>query len=454
MKRLINLFLLLLVVSGSSFAQGIAFQHIGFEEALAKAKQEDKLVFIDFYTDWCGPCKQMAKYTFTDPAVGEYYNKHFINLKLDAEKEGRPQAQKYGVSSYPTTIFLDGKGNVVIKQSGSKNANTLLKMGRSAIDAKNSGWGIDDMKSEYPNRLNDEEFLKIYATKLQENKESPIDAIEAWLKVQTEIKEADVDMMEFLLKNINNLICGGKAEEIYLTNLEEYFDIATSTERSKLRLLHIGMVKATRSEAFRKNSPELMRTFINAFNSLPEKYISYMRETDDNGTYDDPTTFELDYLTLANDDEGYKKLATHYLDSLVSAKTLTQIREDDAALLKDYKENKFRPSLQANITIRMYEAGVTAVMQSKNIEMVGQQYLNRCAKKNADYKKLHQWLDYGEKLLPNVYRIDNLRGDVYAKQGKIKEAIKYKEQALAKIPEKDRRRPQIVKDIEKLNTQK
>lgn len=451
-KIVVTLCLLFAAFAGQVYAQGIKFEQLSFDEALAKAAKESKLVFIDFHTEWCAPCKQMAKYTFTDSVVGGYYNEHFINLKLDAEKEGKAQAKKYGVHSYPTTIFLNGDGEVVVKQSGAKGANSFLKMGRTAIEAQNSGWGIDEMKKEYPNRLHDEEFLKIYAVKLGENKESPIDAIEAWLKIQTEIKEDDVDMMEYLLANSQNLICGGKAEEIYLTNIDEYFDIATNTERQKLHLLRINMVKATRNEAFTRNSPELMRTFIKAFNSLSEKYITYLEEADDYGTYDDPTIFELDYLVLAKDYNGYKQLATQFLDSVSRAKTLAQIREEDAEIFKDYKENKFRPSLQANMTIKMYEAGKTAVYQTLLIEKVGRQYLNTCVEKKSDYEKLHQWIDYGEQLLPDVYRMDNLRGAVYTKQGKIKEAINYKEQALAKIPANDKKRAQIVKDLENLKT--
>lgn len=449
MNRLILTILALSLWFGQGFAQGIAFEHATFEEALAKAKAEDKLVFIDFYTDWCGPCKQMAKFTFTDPTVGDYYNKHFINLKLNAEKGGRPQAVKYGVHSYPTTIFLDGEGNVVVKQSGSKSTNAFLKMGRTAIEAQNSGLGIDELKKEYPNRLNDEDFLKVYIKALKENKESPIEAIEAWLKVQTETKESDVDMMEFLMENKNYIICGGKAEAVYLENIAEYLDIGTRMERNTLLVMRMTMIKATRAQALRTQNPELMRTFINAYNTLDEKQIAYYYN---NGAsislnFDN---YELEYAILAKDYVSYKKLATNYLDSIVASKPLAQIRQEDQATYIDYKENKFRPSLQGNSNLRYYEAGEIATFQTRAIEIEGGNFLKYCAEKKADYKKLHQWLDYGEQLLPDVYRIDNLRGDVYTKQGKIKEAIKYKESALEKIPERDRNRKQISYDLEQL----
>lgn len=85
-----------------SFAQGIEFFHGTWEEVKAKAKEADKLVFVDAYTTWCGPCKRMAANIFPLPEVGEFYNANFINYKLDMEKgEGPDFARKYGVRAIP-----------------------------------------------------------------------------------------------------------------------------------------------------------------------------------------------------------------------------------------------------------------------------------------------------------------------------------------------------------------
>ena len=75
---------------------GINFLHgTTWTEAVAKAKAENKLIFIDFYTQWCGPCLNMAQTVFSLPTVGYYYNQTFINLKIDAEEgEGITLAKK------------------------------------------------------------------------------------------------------------------------------------------------------------------------------------------------------------------------------------------------------------------------------------------------------------------------------------------------------------------------
>ena len=89
-------------------ATGIEFDHLTFEEAKAKALEENKLIFIDAYTSWCGPCKRMAANVFTNEAVGAYFNENFINLKIDMEKgEGPAIGRKYRVAGYPTLLFVD-----------------------------------------------------------------------------------------------------------------------------------------------------------------------------------------------------------------------------------------------------------------------------------------------------------------------------------------------------------
>ena len=58
------------------------FKNLNYNDALAMAKAEDKMVFIDFYTDWCGPCKVMARDVFPQKQVGDFFNAKFVCLKL------------------------------------------------------------------------------------------------------------------------------------------------------------------------------------------------------------------------------------------------------------------------------------------------------------------------------------------------------------------------------------
>ena len=59
---------------------------LSFEQAVELNKKEKKLIFIDIYTTWCGPCKMMDKFTFAEQNVAEILNKHFYPVKLNAEQ--------------------------------------------------------------------------------------------------------------------------------------------------------------------------------------------------------------------------------------------------------------------------------------------------------------------------------------------------------------------------------
>lgn len=119
----------------SNGPEGIKFLDISFEEALKKAKKEKKLVFVDAYAVWCGPCKWMEANTFQEKEVGDAFNKKFINLKIDMEKGAGPElARKYNVRAYPTLLLIDGDGNVVKRILGAKKKDQLLSDVEEYID--------------------------------------------------------------------------------------------------------------------------------------------------------------------------------------------------------------------------------------------------------------------------------------------------------------------------------
>ena len=112
-----NLFLLFAfaLFSLPIFGQGVDFQDLTPEEAVAKAKAENKHVFVDVYTDWCGPCHMMDAQVFPLKEVGDYFNPRFISIKVNAEKgkENAAFAKGYGVKAYPTFIVLNGDNELV-----------------------------------------------------------------------------------------------------------------------------------------------------------------------------------------------------------------------------------------------------------------------------------------------------------------------------------------------------
>jgi thioredoxin-related protein len=131
-KFLFSLFLIFSLTVGK--AQGIQFFEGSWQDALAKAQAEDKLLFVDAFAKWCGPCKAMAKNVFTQAQVGEFFNSNFINLKLDMEEtDGVTFGHKYPVQAYPTLFFIDGDGKVVKTIKGGQTPEGLVSLGNEAM---------------------------------------------------------------------------------------------------------------------------------------------------------------------------------------------------------------------------------------------------------------------------------------------------------------------------------
>lgn len=174
MKKKLFVLCLCLLSGHLIFAQGIVFQEGTLTEALAKAKQENKLVFVDVYTTWCGPCKMVAKTVFPQEKVGRYYNEHFINCKLDAEKgEGPEMVKKYGIKGYPTFLYLDGGGNLVYSFSGAKDVKGFLEEAdKVGVSAKYGGW--EKMQADYKDGKGNSDFLWDYYELVSQDKKDEV----------------------------------------------------------------------------------------------------------------------------------------------------------------------------------------------------------------------------------------------------------------------------------------
>ena len=113
---------------------GIKFHRGTWKEALAAAKKENKLIFLDIYATWCGPCKRLKSTTFSNSRVAKYFNEKFINVTLDGETgDGEILAEKYSITGYPSLFFINADGNVIAKGDGYMDADELLQLGRSAV---------------------------------------------------------------------------------------------------------------------------------------------------------------------------------------------------------------------------------------------------------------------------------------------------------------------------------
>lgn len=181
-----------------SAQEAIQFQELPFKDIIAKAKKEKKLVFIDAYASWCGPCKMMEKNVFTQKSVSDYYNTNFINARFDMEKgEGKDIASKFGVRSYPTYLFLNGEGELVSRNTGYMEESLFVAM---AQDINSPGNKKGSLKDRFAGGEKDPEFL-INIMKLNANTDYEFakKASERYFQNKKKTEELTKDEIGFLL---------------------------------------------------------------------------------------------------------------------------------------------------------------------------------------------------------------------------------------------------------------
>jgi len=150
-------------------SQGIAFKEGSWKDIQEMAQKENKPIFLDIYTSWCGPCKLMSKQIFTKEEAGEFFNAHFINYKIDAEKgEGIEIAKTYKINSYPTCLFLTHDGKVVSSFIGFKNIKDFMLEGKKAVKNFQILPELLVLETAYNNGKRQKDFLKEYCSKREE----------------------------------------------------------------------------------------------------------------------------------------------------------------------------------------------------------------------------------------------------------------------------------------------
>ncbi len=147
MKKLVLLFLL----TAFSFGAQAQVKWMTMKEAVAAQKKNNKPIFIDAYTVWCGPCKMLDKNTFSNAEVAKVLNEKYNPVKFNAEGnetivfngktysnpkyvEARKNsrnglhefARAIGVNAYPTMKVIDASGKATKNIVGYRNAQQLL----------------------------------------------------------------------------------------------------------------------------------------------------------------------------------------------------------------------------------------------------------------------------------------------------------------------------------------
>lgn len=152
---------------GNSTAQGIVFHdNTPWADIVKMAEEQDKLIFIDCYTTWCGPCKILAREVFPQQKVGDFFNPNFICVKYDMEKgDGKMLNERYKeyIPGYPTLLIIDKQGHVKQQMAGFQEADALIQNAQMAL----KGRDLFTLRKEYESGNRDIGFLVDYMASLE-----------------------------------------------------------------------------------------------------------------------------------------------------------------------------------------------------------------------------------------------------------------------------------------------
>lgn len=201
-------YLLFCVIAGTGLcadvlAQGVAFrQNENWEDLLAEARSRDQLIFVDVYTDWCGPCKRMDKEVFTDERLAGMMNKNFINVKLNAEKGiGISLAKRYNVFSYPTYLFVNGDGTLIYRANGYTPVHRMMNELSNALSEKEAPVTLLQMDSVYLTGRADTTFLYSYIRKRTKLRQDNSELLDEYCAMLNSAQQTSLKTLQLIAEN-------------------------------------------------------------------------------------------------------------------------------------------------------------------------------------------------------------------------------------------------------------
>lgn len=283
MKKIFSIILLLPFLA---FSQGgMHFEHgKTWQQVVTQATKEKKFIIVDCFTTWCGPCKYMSSTIFPQKEVGDFYNKNFVNFKLQMDETSGDNAEvkslyatakdfekKYGVNAYPTFLFFNPKGELVHKVVGGGDATMFIEGGKNAMNPAKQYFTL---VKKFKEGVRDTGFLKslAYAAQTAYDEEMQTQASDLYIAAHKDPTERQ--NLEFIVNFTHSTNSTGF--KVLLENYEKADEILGNYKASKLIVSLI-----TNEEIFSKlnrNKKPTEDDWKNFESSLKSKYPVFANE--------------------------------------------------------------------------------------------------------------------------------------------------------------------------------
>lgn len=417
-------------------AAGISFQQGGFQDMLDKAKAENKLIFMDVYTTWCGPCKMLDRNTFSDAQVGGKFNASFVNYKLDAEKgEGISVASRYAVRAYPNMLFINGQGEVVHRVVGYRPPEELLKEAEVAAQIMETKKPLSWFESNYAAQKADKAFMKSYIVKLKESGKETEKILNEYISILSAQEKGNEEVVKLIADNLKQL--QGPAYELLAKIMREAGKFSNASVQAAYSAL--GKLK---SNLFDKAVQTKDRQWL-------ERLIQISKETDGFGAESQIAQYEFEFAKATGDLSFVRKMLEQKASGLmaVSKESLTRQDAENLALYKKQTKLEGIDSTSAEYVMTLDRMKATASKDhAQSLNEVAMKCLE-VSKDKADLSKALSWSARALELDRNPHYLDTYANLLY-KLDKKTEAIKFETEAFDKAQPEDRE--QFMETLDKM----
>jgi len=416
-----------LLFSLLAFSQGIQFEHGTWKEVLQKAQQTNKPIFIDVYTSWCGPCRMMSQNVFPLVEVGKAYNANFICYQVDAEKgDGIEIAKKYGVSAFPTYLFLKFDGVIFSRASGYKEAKDFIADSKSALADMNDPKPIAVWEKEYIEQKNNPAFLLDYMNKRSKLGMSNAMLFDEYLKLIPKEELTSDITVKIYMKEGQQMRVNSFAFENLLNNQNKYFGKLFGYVSIYLQAAVLNTVY----DAAKSKNEQLLATAIKAYDQISEN--SALKRKDE---------IYMEYYQRTEETDNYLKHATNFCNNYLMKMSIDSIDKKDQLILQSFEKHISSGAFSKldSTSLAQLKTDLTHVERNKigeSLNSIAWQVFEKMTDKSALQDAL-RWSSRSLELSPkNVARLDTYANLLY-KLGQKEQAIAKEEEALRYIGKKD-----------------
>jgi thiol-disulfide isomerase/thioredoxin len=311
----------------TAHAQGIAFQYDDLVHAKGAAKQTEKLIFVDIFANWCGPCKAMESSVFKNPEVADLFNVKFLNFKIESDSpKGKELAISYAIKEYPTYLFLNHEGEIIHKIIGFHSPHKLLQEAVFAIREKERFISIKSLDAAYERGSYNSDFLYIYLKRKSFEQGSQPSLLDTYLSVVPKSELRTEKVLSLISDNVTSVSSKGFA--ILSESLSRFMQMTDSQQKAILRGIS-NSKRSTFREAVEKKDDELFDVLIDAVHAT-----SYSMEA----AFAEERQFRYDYAKLTKNFKHFKIIAQEEASQIL-LRTPEDFKMQSAETIKDFEEN-------------------------------------------------------------------------------------------------------------------